>query len=131
MCLSEKKQTEKITSILKDIFGGDELVKIPKIIFVDTCHGDGRNHLDVYSRTTNCTHPSNDAKAKGKSADFGGAGQQEETKETENLDNFIIIHASVQQNYSWQGVGDIPGSIFLKGLCKKTYFINNHLLLST
>ena len=121
MSLSGKYQTKTITGLLKDIFGGDELCKrtssIPKIIFVDTCHGNARNHLDVYPQTKSNNGVNTETTPKGNLAS-GRTGQYQDLTISHDVENFIIIHSSVQQNHSYQTK---DSSYFLKGLYQNTF----------
>jgi hypothetical protein len=137
MLLSDERE-KTMTDLLNDIFDGDNKCKkkssIPKIIFVDTCHGDARNHLDVFPHkkpdanknqakgtieiaepADESKNPSKDNILTGKPPLAAGIGNQQGTKIPQNLENFIIIHASVQQNSAWQS-DDGSGSQFLPGL---------------
>jgi len=123
----------RIVELLDKIFVCDGKWKntssIPKIIFVDTCHGDARNHLDVFTHknpfvskstaqnknvngnTRPPTKPSAQPKpgAEQKPAAPPAAG---ELNKKQGLENYIILHASVQQNEAW----DKNGSCFLDGM---------------
>jgi len=124
-----------IIDLLNNIFIGDEVgkktVSIPKIIFVDTCHGTARNHLDVFCSqepdvSKNLAKNENPNKKPRLPAQPGAepkpcAGEISKSpppaggfNQQQRLENFIILHASVQQNFSWQSN---RGSCFLDGLC--------------
>jgi hypothetical protein len=93
-----------ITDLLRDIFAGNDENKntssIPKIIFVDSCHGDARNHLDVFphARSKNgINHATNSKEGNPATGENG----QNQGLNISHVENFIIIHASVQQNIAW------------------------------
>jgi len=131
MCLSDEKLP--ITDLLNQIFDSfddgecKKISEIPKIIFVDTCHGGARNHRDVnprnQSKSTIYTgkqidkieKPSENTFDKKGQPPAGGFHQHQRTNIHRNFKNFIIFHASVQQNYSWQSKW---GSTFLPVLEK-------------
>jgi hypothetical protein len=121
MCLSGERKTKTITNLLKDIFGGadvfDKTSLAPKIIFVDTCHGNARNHLDVYPQTKSNNGVNTETTPKGNLAS-GRTGQYQDLTISHDVENFIIIHSSVQQNHSYQTK---DSSYFLKGLYQNTF----------
>jgi len=119
IALSGKRQAVNITKMLEEIFVEDKECRqksfeIPKIIFVDTCHGDARDHLDVVlnKNPVGSKNQSKNTREKPKTQAAGGTYRSQDTNTPQNLENFIIFHASVQQNSSW----DEEGSRFLKVL---------------
>jgi hypothetical protein len=47
MYLTEKDEKIRINDLITAIFIGSKKSSVPKIIFVDTCHGGARNYLDL------------------------------------------------------------------------------------
>ena len=136
-----------ITEFLEKIFVGDDEWKktssIPKIIFVDTCHGPARDHSDMFfdekpdvsksqSKSTidNEKPPPSGGVANSVPKNSENSQSDILQQQRSNVENLIIIHASVQQNTAYQYIFSTDGSEFLKGLCKNTYFLNNDLLNS-
>jgi hypothetical protein len=85
---------------------------------LDICENQAKGTIKKEEQADISKNSSNNTKNKAKSQEAGGINQQQGTIIPQNLENFIIIHASVQQNYAYQHIHGIWGSAFLDVLIK-------------
>lgn len=135
----ESNSTRKISDLLNRIFDveeRDKISSIPKIIFLDTCHGDARNYKDIkfisrsgdspcQSQKDNSIPNTRPGEGKFPKPKAGSLPRESKNRPTndKSLENFIIFHASVEQNFGWQDPSKSPASssYFLKGKCPNVY----------